>query len=96
MSMTPTVTEMREVSIAVASIAAVEAAVAAVFDTPGYEIQTEPDQPIAARFKSFPVGERSIAFMEPIGPHATIARFLARRNGGGLFSASFATDDSTT
>ena len=92
--MTPTVTEMREVSIAVASISAVDATVAAIFDSPGYEIQSEPDQPIAARFKSFPVGDRSIAFMEPIGSDATISKFLARRNGaGGLFSASFATGD---
>lgn len=92
--MTSVITEMREVSIAVPSISAIETKVSAMIGNPGFEVQSEPEQPIAARFKSYPVGARSIAFMESLGDNATIDRFIARRGGvGGLFSASFATDD---
>lgn len=87
-----TVAVLREVSLAAQQIDAVAAGLAAITGHPGYEIQSEPLPPIQARFKSFAVGDRSIAVMDSIGEGTAISRFLEKR-GAGAFSMTFGVTD---
>lgn len=84
--------DMREVSLAASSLEQTDPGLAALIGHPGYEIQHEPLVPIESSFKSYPVGDRSIALMESLGEGTAISRFVDRR-GPGIFSLTFGVDD---
>jgi methylmalonyl-CoA/ethylmalonyl-CoA epimerase len=86
------VTGLREVSFASESIEVASVGLAAITGHPGFEIQEQPAPPVSARFRSFPVGDRSIALMDSLGENTAISRFLERRGPGG-FSVTFEVDD---
>lgn len=77
----------REVSLAAGSLAEVHEGLAAVTGHGGYELQEEPTPPIQARFRSYAVGDRSIAVMESMGQDTPITRYLDRW-GAGAFSVT--------
>lgn len=83
---------MREVSLACESIEAASAGLSMITGHPGFEIQEQPAPPVSARFRSFPVGDRSIALMDSLGHDTAISRYLARR-GPGAFSVTFEVED---
>jgi methylmalonyl-CoA/ethylmalonyl-CoA epimerase len=83
---------LREVSLACESIEEVSVGLAAVTGHPGFEIQEQPAPPVSARFRSYPVGDRSIALMDGLGEDTAISRYL-RRRGPGTFSATFEVED---
>jgi methylmalonyl-CoA/ethylmalonyl-CoA epimerase len=83
---------LREVSLACASIKEVSPGLAAITGHPGFEIQEQPRPPISARFRSFAVGDRSIAVMDSIGEGTAITRYLSQF-GPGTFSMTFEVDD---
>ncbi len=83
---------LREVSLAAPSVAEATPGLAAITGHPGYELQAQPVPPIQARFRSFAVGDRSIAVMESLGADTPISRFLDRR-GAGAFSITLEVAD---
>ncbi len=83
---------LREVSLAAPSVEAGAPGIAAITGHPGYELQEQPVAPIQSAFRSFPVGDRSIALMHGLGDGNPIERFLERR-GPGLFSMTFEVED---
>lgn len=85
-------TTLREVSLAAERIEDVADGIAAITGHPGFEIQKEAMPPIQARFRSYAVGDRSIAVMDSLGEPTAISRFLARR-GPGAFSLTLGVDD---
>jgi methylmalonyl-CoA/ethylmalonyl-CoA epimerase len=83
---------LREVSLAVASIADVSAAMRTITGHAGFDVQHEPTPPVQANFQSYPVGDRSIAVMEGTAAGSPIDRFLNKR-GPGPFSLTLQVAD---
>lgn len=83
---------LREVSLAVTSIAGADRVMRSISGHAGYNLQREPAPPVQANFQSFAVGDRSIAIMESAAQGSPIDRFLGRR-GPGPFSFTLQVDD---
>jgi methylmalonyl-CoA/ethylmalonyl-CoA epimerase len=83
---------LREVSLASPSLEVAASGISAITGHPGYELQEQPSPPIQSAFRSFAVGDRSIALMCGLGDGNAIDRFLARR-GPGIFSMTFEVED---
>lgn len=83
---------LREISLATHSLDETAPGLAAITGHPGYEVQEDGEPPIQSRFRSFAVGDRSIALMESVGGESPITRYLSRR-GPGIFSMTFGVAD---
>jgi 4-hydroxyphenylpyruvate dioxygenase-like putative hemolysin len=89
----PHVAELREVSLAVPSLASAREAAAAIIGHSGYPVQHEPAAPVEASFQSFSIGGRSLALMESNGGQRTAITHYLSKWGAGPFSFTLSVDD---